>query len=55
MIVSLCKKKSKYYVTLVFETVIYQSKLLNFKNFESLVFALFLSKTQNIGFSADAK
>jgi len=23
MIVSLCKKKSKYYVTLVFETVIY--------------------------------
>lgn len=39
------QEKAKYSVTLVFETVIYKSKLLSFKNLESLVFDLFLSKT----------
>jgi len=44
-------EKAKYFVTLVFETVVYLSKLLGFKNFESLDFGLFLSKPEKEAFS----
>jgi len=40
------QENAKYCVIRVFETVIYESKLLNFKKFESLVFDDFLSKTE---------
>jgi hypothetical protein len=48
------QEKAKYCVTLVFETVVYLSKLLGFippRRDKSLVFALFLSKPENEEFS----
>lgn len=43
--VGLCKGTPKYFVTIIFDSVIYYSKLLRIKNIESLVFGSFLSKT----------
>ncbi len=50
------QENAKYCVILVLKTVIYKSKLLEFQDFESLVFDVFLSKTEKTGsFLADTK
>jgi len=49
------KEKAKYCVILVFETVIYQCKLLGFKNFESLVFDLSYQSMKNWSFLSGTK
>ncbi len=46
------QENAKYCVTLVLKTNIYKSKLIDFQDFESLVFGAFLRKTlQQRGFS----